>query len=202
MFANRHQAILLALLVSLAGSTIAPQLHAGTPPGDGKYSLVAYVGGGYSRYAATPGGPAPGVPFEVTKSGLAGTVRVMWVPDHLIRLGLETGWTTFYSYKFGAQNEGEMSLSGVPVIAVWSMNVLQVDLFAGAGYYRLNSNLDYQSTVNASTWSLGWLAAASYTHPLTERLGVAGELKWMNAVESHDAVVTIQVQLVWKFLEW
>jgi hypothetical protein len=95
-----------------------------------------------------------------------------------------------------------MYLSGVPLIAVWSMNILKVDLFAGAGYYYLNSNLDYHGTVSAHTWSLGWLAAASYTHPLSENLGVAGEIKWMNAVENQDVVMTIQVQLVWKLLEW
>ncbi len=95
-----------------------------------------------------------------------------------------------------------MYLSRVPLIAVWSMNILKVDLFAGAGYYYLNSNLDYHGTVNAHTWSLGWLAAASYTDPLSENLGVAGEIKWMNAVENQDVVMTIQVQLVWKLLEW
>jgi hypothetical protein len=198
---NRNRAILLALLLCAAGVAFAPQLHAGTP-GDGTYSLVAYIGGGYSHYVTTPGGPPSDIPVDHTKSGFAGTVRVMWVPDHLIRLGLESGWTTFYSYKFGAQSDGKMSLTGVPLIVVWSMNVLKVDLFAGAGYYHLNSNLDYHGTITGHTWSLGWLAAASYTHPLSENLGVAGEVKWMNAVENQDAVMTIQVQLVWKFLEW
>jgi len=126
----------------------------------------------------------------------------MWHPDHLIRLGLETGWTKFYSYEFGSQGEGEMYLSGVPLIVVWSMNVLNIDFFAGAGYYHLNSNIDYKGTINGTTWSLGWMTAGSYTHKLSDNLGVAGELKWMNAVESQDAVITLQVQLVWKFFEW
>ena len=202
MSINKYRAIFrLGLLLCAAGLALVPQLRAQTSAA-GPYKLVAYIGGGYSYYTAPPGGPPPGVPVDVTKSGLVGTVRLMWVPDHLIRLGLETGWTTFYNYTFGAQNDGKLSLSGVPVIVVWSMNVLHVDLFAGAGYYRMNSNLDYHGTVNGTTWSLGWLAAGSYTHQISDNLGVAGELKWMNAVESHDAVMTIQVQLVWKILEW
>jgi hypothetical protein len=193
--------ILQALLLCVAGLAIAPQLHAQTP-GDGMYNLTAYFGGGLSRYVASPGGPPSGVPVDYTKTGLGATARVMWCPDHLIRLGLESGWTNFYSYKFGSQNEGEESVSAVPLIAVWSMNILHVDLFAGAGYYHLTSNLNYKGTVTVSTWSLGWLAAASYTHKLSDNWGVAGEFKWMNATESQDAALTFQVQMVWKFLEW
>ncbi len=82
------------------------------------------------------------------------------------------------------------------------MNILHVDWFAGAGYYHINSNLNYKGTASVSTWSLGWLAAASYTHKLSDNWGIAGELKWMNAVEHEDASFTFQVQMVWKFLEW
>ena len=201
MSARKPYMALYALLVCGAGLALVPQSHAQST-GDGKYSLVAYIGGGYSHYSTAPGGPPPGIPVDHSKSGMAGTVRVMWHPDHLIRLGLETGWTKFYSYEFGSQGEGEMYLSGVPLIVVWSMNVLNIDFFAGAGYYHLNSNIDYKGTVNGTTWSLGWMTAGSYTHKLSDNLGVAGELKWMNAVESQDAVITLQVQLVWKFFEW
>ncbi len=201
MCARKRRLILHALLMCTAGLAIVPQLRAQTP-GEGMYNLTAYIGGGLSQYVASPGGPPAGIPVDHSKTGLAATARVMWCPDHLIRLGLESGWTNFYSYKFGSQNEGEESVSAVPLIAVWSMNILHVDLFAGGGYYHLNSNLNYKGTVSVNTWSLGWLAAASYTHKLSDNWGVAGEIKWMNAVESQDAAITFQVQMVWKFLEW
>jgi hypothetical protein len=66
----------------------------------------------------------------------------------------------------------------------------------------LNSHLDYQGTVNVSTLSLGWMAAASYTHPLSDKLGIAGEIKWMNASEHESANVTFQAQLVWQLFDW
>jgi hypothetical protein len=201
MYARKLRPILFALLLSVAGLSTIPQLHAQTARA-GPYQLKAYFGGGLSQYVTTPGGPPAGVPVDYTKTGLAATARVLWCPDHLIRLGLESGWTNLYSYKFGSQSEGEETLTAVPVIAVWSMNVLHVDLFAGAGYYHLTSKLNYLGTVNVSTWSLGWLAAASYTHQLSDNWGIAGEVKWMNAVESEDAALTFQVQMVWKFLEW
>jgi hypothetical protein len=201
MSARIRRTILVVLALCAVGLSCVPSLSAGTP-GDSTYHLVAFVGGGYARYVTSPGGPPPGVPVDYTKGGFAGTARVMWYPNHLIRLGLESGWTTFYSYEFGSQDKGQEYVSAVPVIIVWSMNVLGLDLFGGGGYYLLNSNLDYHGTVNTQTWSLGWMAAASYTHRLSDNWGVAGEIKWMNATESQDAVMTFQVQLVWKFLEW
>ena len=200
MSTNKHRSILMALVI-VAGLVTVPQLCAQTHEA-GPYNLTAYVGGGLSKYVTSPGGPPAGVPVDHTTTGLAATARVMWCPDHLLRLGLESGWTNFYSYTFGSQNEGKESVSAVPLIAVWSMNLLHVDWFAGAGYYHLNSTLDYMGTVSTNTWSLGWLAAASYTHKLSDNWGVAGEVKWMNAVESQDAAITFQVQMVWKFLEW
>ena len=191
---------LVAAVFLLTTLKAPPPLYAGTP-GDSTYALVAYVGGGLSQYVLVPGGP-PDIPTDVSKTGLAGTVRLMWQPDHLLRLGIESGWTKLYSYTLEQQPTGQLFLSAVPLLLVWSMPVFGVDLFLGSGYYLLNSNLDYQGTVNVSTWSLGWMAAASYTHPLSDQLGVAGEIKWMNASEHESANLTVQAQLVWRLFEW
>lgn len=197
---NRSRSVFIIALVCLAGLANPISVHAGEPS-DSTYAVVAYIGGGFSRYLPSVSGP-PDIPIDVSRLGPAGTIRVMWHPNYRVRLGVETGWTKFYSYTLQAQPSGKLYLSGVPLLVVWSMQVLNVDLFLGTGYYRLNSNLDYQGTVNASTWSLGWMAAASYTHPLSEKLGVAGEVKWMNATEHELATLTIQAQLVWRVFEW
>ncbi|MEO8589479.1 MAG: hypothetical protein ABI432_08935 [Flavobacteriales bacterium] len=68
--------------------------------------------------------------------------------------------------------------------------------------HRLTSRLDYITETNASSWSLGWMAAASYVHPLTDDLGVCAELKCMNTSATHNTVFSAQVQLQWKFLRW
>jgi hypothetical protein len=197
---NRLHSVFIIVLVCLAGLANPTALHASSP-GDSTYAVVVYVGGGLSQYLPSVGGP-PGIPIDVSRLGAAGTVRVMWHPNYRLRLGIETGATKFYSYTLQTQPSGEVSLTGVPLLLVWSMQVMNVDLFLGSGYYRLNSHLDYQGTVDASTWSLGWMAAASYTHPLSDKLGVAGEVKWMNASEHELANLTIQAQLVWRVFEW
>jgi len=188
--------IVASLLVS--GAAVA----GGTGTTDTTFHLVAYVGLGGSWYS-TSAGFAQGLNADVSKFGPAGTIRVMWRPDHLLSVGLESGWSKFYSYETGGSPSGKVSVSQVPLYIVWSMRFLDgVEVFGGYGYSRINTSLDYQGTVNVGTWSMGWVAAASYTRPLTKTLGLAGELKWINAVESHDANVSLQVQLVYSIFEW
>lgn len=200
MFASLQRAlssagVLLILLPALAAGQSEMQEA-------GPYSLVAYLGGGLAYYPITPGSPPPGVASDLRRFGASGTLRIMWHPDHLLRLGIETGWTALYSYTLTEAPAGELHLTAVPLLWVMSMEVLGINIFAGSGYYILNSNLQYQGTVNVQTWSLGWMLAASYVHPISENLGLGGELKWVNASEHEEASLALQVQLVWKFLEW
>jgi hypothetical protein len=182
--------------VFLSRTAVAGEGH------DSTYRLVAYLGGGGSLYVTSAGTPS-GMQADVSKFGPAATFRVMWCPDHLLSVGLESGWTKLYSYETGAPDQGKVYLSQFPLYIVWSMKFFDaVNVLGGYGYSRVNTSLDYQGTVNVGTWSMGWVAACSYERPLTKTLGVAAELKWINAVESHDGALTLQAQLVYSFLEW
>jgi len=200
MFASLSKTVALAALLWTVPA--APTFCQTEKAEAGPYALVAYVGGGLAYYPIAPGSPPPGVPHDLTRFGGSGTLRVMWHPDHLIRLGVETGWTTFYSYRLTQAPGGELHLSAIPLLWVMSMELFGVNIFAGSGYYLLNSNLQYEGTVDVQTWSLGWMLAASYLRPISENLGIAGELKWMNASEHEEASLALQVQLVWKIMEW
>jgi hypothetical protein len=189
---------IVCLVSSLLFTAVA---YAGVS-GDSTYSVVAYVGGGLSRYLVAAGIPS-GMSADVSKTGPAATVRVMWRPDHLLSVGLETGWTKMYSYKSTSGPPAEEYLSQVPVYIVFSMRFWDaLNIFGGYGYSRVNTNLNYEGTVNLGTWSMGWVAACSYEKPLSKTLGIATELKWIDAVESREAVLTLQVQLVWDFFRY
>jgi hypothetical protein len=78
----------------------------------------------------------------------------------------------------------------------------RLNLFAGSGVYFLRTNLDYRGKTTADKLSIGWMAAASYIYPLSANVGLGSELKWMNASETSNGIVSLQLQLVWKFLNW
>lgn len=192
---------LFALVFMLNSNCFSQELNS---RGRGKYSLVAYIGGGPSYYALNAATPTF-VTAQTNKLGFAGTVRVLWHPDHLVRLGLESGHMEFYSYKFkdSVNNQGKNYVSGVPILLVASMPLTKRwNIFGGLGFYSLSTHLEYLGKNYSQKLSLGWMGAVSYIQPLSEKLGVATELKWLDANETKDAVICVQLQLVWKFITW
>jgi hypothetical protein len=167
------------------------------------YSFVLYAGGGLSVYRGTSG-VTDVVKTDLTKTGVGGTLRVMWHPDHLLRFGFETGRIPFYTYTIDdGINSGKMTVSAVPLLIAWSMPVTKkINFFLEYGLFILNSRLDYLGVTNSKSNSLGYAVAVNYIHPLSDHLGVAGEVKWMTATETNDEIINAQVMIVWKFFSW
>ena len=174
-------------------------LHSGKK---GLYSLNVFVGGGVSFYVADAG-TAADLQSQVSKTHPIGTLRIMWYPDHLLRVGLETGITNLYSYNIQDSLSGSISEQAVPLLLVFSMPITKrINLFAGLGGYFITSKLDFEGKTQSGTYSLGWMAAGSYEYPINDKLGLAGEMKLLNAFETKDISLSFQIQLRWKIMEW
>ncbi len=180
----------------------------------GPYTFVVSAGGGLSYYSTHLGVPNTLEQAHLSRFGVPASLRLMWYPDHRLRMGLETGWTTMYSYRGLVANESaHVYVSAVPVLLVFSMPLAwlrgtdrsltrRLAITAGTGIYINYSRLDYAGLVEAYTTSPGWMAAASYTYPIGRRFRVAGELKWFDAVASENAAFTAEIQLVWRAFSW
>jgi hypothetical protein len=108
-----------------------------------------------------------------------------------------------YSAKDSAGNVARVQTNAVPLLIEWTMALTKrFNVFAGSGVYFLTTNLDYAGKATSNKLSIGWMAAASYIHPLSKNLGLGTELKWMDAAESTDGAFCLQLQLVWKFVRW
>lgn len=198
---SRSISVFLAVALSFAAAASHAQESSGQR---GQYAFVAYIGGGMGYYASHAGTPTAVNP-TTNKWGFNGTLRVLWHPDHLLRVGLETGHMTFYSYKFtdSAGNAGKTAVTGVPLLLVASMPVTaRLNVFFGTGFYNLTTNLDYAGKTTAKKLSVGWMLATSYIQPVSKDLGIGLEVKWADAAQTVDASVVGQIQLVWKFLKW
>ena len=202
MLVNKR--IYFLLLFSLASLCALSQEFTSLPGKRGSYSLVAYVNGGGGFFASKKGMPAYLYP-EANRFNPIGTVRILWFPDHLIKVGLESGKIDFYSYRLkdSAGTPGNISLSAIPLILVWSMSVTRhFNIFAGSGAYLLTTRLDYKQRSVARKLSVGWMAAASYIVPLSADTGIGAEAKWLYAAETSNGSLCLQLQFVWKFLKW
>lgn len=174
------------------------------PQKHGEYGWVVYVSGGGGYYASNRGTPNY-LEQKVSNLSHVANIRIMWHPDHLLKVGLETGHMTFYSYTFtdSAGVKGKAKVSAIPVLIEWTMAVTKrLNLFAGSGVYFLRTNLDYRGRTVSPKLSIGWMAAGSYIHPLSSSVGLGTEVKWMKAAETNNGIVSAQLQLVWKFLRW
>lgn len=180
----------------------------------GLYKVVVTAGGGLSYYSTHLQVPAAIEQTRVSRFGVPASLRVMWHPDRRLRVGLETGWTTMYSYRGQVANERtHVYVSVVPALVVFSMPLAwlkgrqrsiarRMAITAGTGFYLNYSRLDYAGTVTSKTNSLGWMAAGSYAHPISKRLQIAGELKWYDAVAAENSAFIAEVQLVWRAFSW
>lgn len=170
-----------------------------------KPAFVIHLGGGISTYAAPVNVRRPiELPGSINKVSGAATVRLMWYPKYRLRLGIESGFTNFYTYQIKNGNRtGKVSLDAIPVLIVWSMQVLpRFNIYAGFGSYFLTTHLDYNGKVKSSAMVLGSNIAMSYTLPISRRNSIAAEAKWMNAFETKDAAFSVQVQFVRKLFQW
>jgi len=202
---RRIHIIAVCFILLLGGSKSYGQTDTSSPAkGRGEYAFVAYMGGGIGVYAVNAATPVS-VTAKTNRLGFVGSFRILWHPDHLVRIGFETGHMNFYSYTFkdSVANTGKTSVSGVPLLLVASMPVTKRwNAFVGAGFYNLTTKLDYLGKNDSHKLSVGWMMAASYIYPLSKKLGIATELKWMDANETVDASICLQMQLVWKFKTW
>ena len=191
--------VLLSIDTSFAQSSVQTDSAAKT-----KHSLVLHLGGGFSNYIGIVRLRPTGLEGSINRTSVTGTIRLMLYPNHRLRIGLESGYTNFYSYNVKDGNTaGRVSLSAIPILIVWSMPIVKrVDVFAGFGTYLLRTQLDYSRQVSSRALVLGSSIALSYTQPVSKRIGIAAEAKWMNAFETRDAALSLQVQMVWKFFQW
>lgn len=169
-----------------------------------KPSFVLHAGGGMSYYTGSIKQTNVALPGTLNKWSPAGTVRLMWYPRYRLRLGIESGFTNFYRYNVkDPDGEGKVVLQAVPLLIVWNMEVIRgLNIYAGFGSYFLSTHLDYRGKLVSKDVVLGSNVAVSYARPLNRRISLAAEAKLMNAFETKDAALTLQLHFVWKVFQW
>jgi hypothetical protein len=201
MFNKNFIALIICLLlqvISLPGYAQVEETKS-----RGEYSLVIMTGGGASYYLISPGVPRF-LETTITRISPSATFRVMWFPDHRLRVGIESGWTDLYSYKIkGDYYSGKLKLSSIPILIVWSMLIdKNINLYGGTGTFYNYTTLYYAGKSVSGNFNLGWMLAASYNINLNDKLTITPELKWLDISESKDQSLSLQLLLAWKVFKW
>lgn len=171
---------------------------------DSTYSLSTELGLGYSRYFTTM------EYSDLSKNGFSGTVRIMWNPEHLLSVGLETGYQYLYSVdisdydtEFGT-TDFSASMYTIPIFIMFSMKVMpNVRLNAGTGMYLLfNSGNMFGDELKSNQLSIGGHAGIAYTYPISNDIAIGGELLYSYFSKIQDQSVAVQFLFVYDFLRW
>ena len=204
MFNNKNKLIIIVLLsfffTPISGQSVKKTMI----KRNRNYSFVLYAGSGPSNYVANINTQPIGLQTNLKKSGLYETIRVMWHPNYRLRVGIETGYTNFYSYTLlNGNSTGKVKLTAIPLLVVFSIKIIKrFNLFAGFGSYFLTTYLNYNGNIKSHAQSLGSNFAINYVQPINKKLGLAFEGKLVNAFQTRDAMLAAQVQLMWRFYDY
>jgi hypothetical protein len=135
----------------------------------------------------------------------------MWNPEHLLSVGIETGYQYLYSIDVSNYDTGEFgttdfsaSMYSIPVFIVFAMKVLpNVKLSAGSGVYLLfNSGELFGDELSSNQISIGAHMGISYTYPINNSMAIGGELLYSYFSKLQDQAFAVQVLFVYDFLKW
>jgi len=173
---------------------------------DTTYSLVLYAGGGFTRNLTKWDPPLPGL----KKTGFGGFVRVMWHPEHLLSVGLETGFAQVYyvavdnmQTPFG-ETDYSSYLSVVPLELAFSMPIIgHLQGYIGStSFFMFSRTESFGNTAKGFALSIGFTAGLSYLWPINEKWALGCELKWYHIEKTWDDNMMAYVLFSYRFLEW
>lgn len=204
MYKNKKILIILLVLFGWITSISAQSSTSTKMKVKRNYTLILYAGSGLAQYVANINTQPIGLQTNIKKINLYETIRVMWHPKYRLSVGLETGYTNFYSYTLSnAGTVGKVKLTAVPLLVVVSVKIVKrVNIFAGFGSYFLTTHLNYNGQLTSHAQSLGSNFAINYVQPITKKLGLAVEAKFVDAFQTKDYMLAAQLQLVWRFLDY
>jgi hypothetical protein len=171
---------------------------------DTLYSLSTEIGLGYSRYFTTMNYD------DLNKNGFSGTVRVMWNPEHLLSVGLETGYQYLYSIdlsdystEFGT-TDFSASMYTVPIFIVLTMKISpNIKLTTGSGMYLLyNAGNIFDDKLESNQISIGAYGGISYTYPINNSISLGGELQYAYISKIQDQTLSLKFLFIYDFIKW
>lgn len=184
--------MICAGIISVAGTTAASGQEAPTPDSAaaaGEYHFELQLIGGYGR---TRYEQQPSIhDAKKDHSGWNVNLRFMWHPDHLLSMGLMSGYQVFsretlnyfpYDQTTGTidsstTREVTMELSSVPIHLAFEMRPLHIRIGAGLGVYLLQSQLiENDSITHSSDVSFGGSAWVGYEFDLTKHLHIGPDI--------------------------
>lgn len=196
--------ILAIIILIFKFSIMNSQIH---DPNE-KFHFAIEFGGGIS-YKVTPDVNSK---FSYNNTGFTGILRIKWIPDKKLNIGLETGIIKLFSIETGeiiTSNNGKTSeqinQTAIPFILDFSMKFNNFEAIAGIGYYYLNirSNArDPEYSISSSDLAMGYLIGINYNFKLSDDFSISPELKYYLITEMQHNAIALQIHCRYNIYDW
>ena len=167
------------------------------------FALHIELAAGTSYYSTAPSVPLH-LESKVYKFQPIFTGKISWQTDHRLAISLESGYFRMYSYTFKGQHEnGELQIDCIPILLEFSMPLFRrLHIMAGAGSYLQTTKLQYLGKVISHSTSLGWTAGGTYFFYIRNRTAAGVMVKWLNASESEQAAMAVELSYRYTLHKW
>ena len=139
--------------------------------------------------------------------------KLLWQPEHRLRVGVESGYYMMYSTSRIQTNSGvtetlTTDLNVVPIFLNFSMRVVNhFEVNFGTGWasmiYTVKVNKSKKNKVVGHTFSMSNLSVGcSYYLPLGRKFDVGAELKYLYLGKTDDNYASLSLNLAYKFVTW
>jgi hypothetical protein len=167
------------------------------------------LGGGYGHYFNTFTNV---LDEDVKVNRPSFSVRLVWQPEHKLRLGIESGLTYMYSTTRiqvdGNAEKLTANLKVIPIFLSLSMAVIKrFELNFGTGWtsmvYTIRINKSDKNKVTGSSFSMSnFSAGCSYYIPLSKKIDLGTEVKYLYIGKTDDYHVSGLITFSYKLKSW
>ncbi|MCX6155292.1 MAG: hypothetical protein NT007_14145 [Candidatus Kapabacteria bacterium] len=143
------------------------------------------------------------------RTGLAYSGRIMWEPEHLLRIGIYSASINIARYKqnnvktqYGITNV-DNSLGVYPIILVFNMKIWVIDLYSGIGpAYLWSSITAFNETSTSYEWDYAISASIAYKYKIKKHLYLNSELEYLALPEIFKNIYKLSVGIKYDLYEW
>jgi hypothetical protein len=171
---------------------------------DKDYQVNMHLGLGYSFYLTS-------LNYEnLHANPFIYTGRLMWKPEHLLSIGIESGYVPLYWIEtkdaqsvFGA-TDITIWLDMIPIILVLTMDIdTNFKIIGGLGEFLLLSEVEsFNNEVLSKSWSTGYEMGAAYMKPVSRNWQIGGEMKLYYISKLQDFDLLLQLSLSYNLLSY
>jgi len=144
-----------------------------------------------------------------TQQGLF-SFRIMWQPEHHLRVGIESGFLALYSLEselfnstFGS-TDVFLTLQAIPIMFVSITEVAKnVEVIAGIGGSILISEVNsFDNNVRSTSWNNTYEFGVSYLLPVSKTLKLGGEFKSFYFSRLENFHLSLQIAIKYDFYSY